>query len=85
MLTGLALDYLNNLDGIKELVSNDNIARLTLELTGGICRRADRRAFDGGVSMFQMPSVLLSNSKGLRVSCISHSLRTGSSRNVFCI
>ena len=25
--------------------------------TGGICRRADRRAFDGGVSMFQMPSL----------------------------
>jgi len=24
--------------------------------TDGICRRADRRAFDGGVSMFQMPS-----------------------------
>ena len=29
----LTLDYLNNLDGIKELI-NDNIARLTLELGG---------------------------------------------------
>ena len=37
MLTGLALDYLNNLDGIKELVSNDNIARLTLELGVAVC------------------------------------------------
>jgi len=34
-LTSLALDYLNNSDGIKELVSKDNIARLTVTLNWG--------------------------------------------------